>query len=427
MKAERLEVDGDARLLLASQWIAQAADGVMQAALANDLILEPEATASRLLAVTALTLVPYSLIAPFMGVFVDRWARRSLLVYTNVARALLLIGLSFVVRSSVSDAPLYAGLLVLLGIGRLFLTTKGAALPVVFHERQLLKGNSLSGGGGMIAALLGGVLGVVMVGVVETADTLLIAVAAYAASALVARRIADPLAHDLRTDAVLTDEFARIRRELKQGLTEISRRAATRLPLIGIFFVRTLAMMAAFAAIVIIKNEFPDAGDDFGRLSSSALALGAAGVGAFLGALLAPALNRRWSEPQLMIAGFVLSGLGIMALGGLESIPAVLGLTFIGGLGGFIAKVSVDALLQMNLPDHYRGRGFAVYDVIYNMASVGAAALVLVAGEELLREYLIGAGGATLALAWFLNLALRRTAMLTSLEEDRIRDGAPRA
>lgn len=411
---ERLEVDRDARLLLASQWIAQAADGVMQAALANLLILEPEATGSRLLAVTSLTLVPYSFIAPFMGVFVDRWARRSVLVFTNVARALLLLALSFVVRSSTSDIPLYVGLLILLGIGRLFLTTKGAALPVVFHERQLLKGNSLSGGGGMVAALIGGVLGLVTVGVIDTAEALLVAVAAYLGSAAVARRMANPLAHGLRTDTQIADEFARVWRDMSGGVGEVARRAATRIPLIGIFIVRTAAMLAAFAAIVIIKNEYPDAADEFGRLSSGALALGAAGVGAFLGALIAPALNRRWNEPRLMIGGFVFSGIGIMTLGGLESIPAVLGLTFVGGLGGFIAKVSVDALLQMNLQDHYRGRGFAIYDVIYNMASVGAAALVLVAGEEGLREFLIGAGAATLVLAWLLNSALQRTSMLTS-------------
>lgn len=409
---ERLEVDRDARLLLASQWIAQAADGVMQAALANLLILEPEATGSRLLAVTSLTLVPYSLIAPFMGVFVDRWARRSVLVLSNVARAVLLLALSFVVRASVSDIPLYVGLLILLGIGRLFLTTKGAALPVVFHERQLLKGNSLSGGGGMIAALIGGVLGIVSVGAVDTADALLVAVAAYLGSAVVARRMANPLAHGLRTDTQIVDEFARVRRDMNSGIVEVARRAATRVPLVGIFIVRTVAMVAAFAAIVIIKNEYPDAADEFGRLSSSALALGAAGVGAFLGAVIAPSLNRRWNEARLMVAGFVLSGIGIMTLGGLESIPAVLGLTFIGGLGGFMAKVSVDALLQMNLQDHFRGRGFAIYDVIYNMASVVAAALVLIAGDEGLREFLVGAGAATMVFAWLLVSALRRAGML---------------
>lgn len=405
MQMTRFEVDRDARLLLGAQWIAQAADGIVQAALAEKLILEPEATGSRLLAITALTLVPYSFFAPFLGVFVDRWARRSVLVYTNIGRGALLVIMALIVRSASTDAPLYVGLLLLLGIGRLFLTAKGAALPRVFHEHHLLEGNSLSGGGGMIAALTGGVLGVASVGVLETATTLGIAAGAYLLSSLLAAKLMDPLAHEL-TDLDIGRHLKVVWRDLKLGLHEVGRRAQARLPLVGIFVVRTIAMVAAFSAIVIIKEEFPEVGGRGERLAASALALGAAGVGAFLGAVIAPALRRRWPEPHLMLGGFVLAGLGIALLGGIQSIPAVLGLTFLGGLGGFIAKVSVDTLLQAALPDDFRGRGFAIYDVIYNLASVGAAALVLFAEDDL-RIFLIAAGSVTLAFAWLLDRAMR--------------------
>src|SRR5687767_10450293 len=149
--------DHDTRLLLFSQWIAQFADGVINALFANALILEPEGTPGRILAVSALTLLPYSIVAPFMGVFVDRWQRRRLLTGTNVARTVLLVITSVLAHATGSDIPMYASLLLLLGLGRLFLTTKGAVLPVVLHEHHLLRGNALSGGGGMIASLAGAV------------------------------------------------------------------------------------------------------------------------------------------------------------------------------------------------------------------------------------------------------------------------------
>lgn len=407
-----LEIDHNARMLLASQWVAQAADGLVQVVFANELILEAEATGSRLLALSALTLVPYSVFAPFLGVFVDRWARRSILVTTNVSRALLLLTVAFSVRAGEFDVYLYAVLLVLLGIGRLFLTTKGASLPVVFHEQHLLQGNALSGGGGMISALLGGVAGVGLVGVTGPAPTLLASAVAYVAAALLAGRISDPMTHGLRREERLTAAFSRVLREMVEGLREIGKRAAVRLPLTGVFIVRTVAMIAAFAAIVIIKEEFPEASDRFGRLSASALALGAAGVGAFLGAVTAPAFGRRWKEPQVMLIGFVVSGLGIMALGGIQVMAAVLALTFIGGFGGFIAKVSVDAQVQQALPDEFRGRAFAVYDVIYNVASVAAAAILILGQETSLRGVIVAAGAASLVGAWVIGDALRQVGLL---------------
>ncbi|HYO61972.1 MAG TPA: MFS transporter, partial [Actinomycetota bacterium] len=185
----------------------------------------------------------------------------------------------------------------------LFLVTKGAVLPVVIEEHHLLRGNALSSGGGMIAAIL------------------------------------------------------------------------------------------------VIKSEFPDAGDRFGRLSSSALALGSAGAGAFLGAVTAPLIGRRLLKPGLVVSGFVVSGIGIAALGGLRSIPAVLALTAIGGYGGFLTKVAVDAQVQEALPDEYRGRAFSLYDILYNLASVAAAGVMVLGQEVALRPMVLGTGAVTLVLA----------------------------
>ena len=70
----------DFALLLASQGSSQLADGIAQATLASVLVLEPlgQDTPGRILAVSTLTLLPYSLLSPFLGVFIDRWPRRGL-------------------------------------------------------------------------------------------------------------------------------------------------------------------------------------------------------------------------------------------------------------------------------------------------------------------------------------------------------------
>ena len=408
---KELLVERDARLLFGSQWLAQATDGVVQAIFANELVLEPEGDpaeiAARVLAVAALTLVPYSFIAPFMGVFVDRWSRRAIMFWTNVLRGGVLVLVALATALWSGDAVLYGSFLLLLGLGRLFLTTKGAALPFVLHEHHLLQGNSLSGGGGMIAALLGGVAGIGVVAVVSDQISYIVAAAAYVFAGTIAARLSSPMAH--RTEhAPLMESLRGVLRDLGSGLVEIVKRIEVRVPLIAVFLTRTAGMIAAIAAILIIKDQYPDAGDDFGRLSASALALGAAGVGAFLAALVAPRLGRRFTEPNLMLIGFVIAGLGTAVLGGIDAIPAVLGLTFFGGFGGFLAKVSADAQVQRGLPDEYRGRGFAVYDILYNLATVVAAGIVLLAEDNSLRAFLVAIGFLTLLLAAVLASVVRR-------------------
>jgi MFS family permease len=89
----RLLAERDFRVLTSAQFAAQAADGFAQAAIAEELVLDPSGTPSRILALFAFTLLPYSLIAPFLGVFVDRWARRGLLKWTNVLRGVVLLSI----------------------------------------------------------------------------------------------------------------------------------------------------------------------------------------------------------------------------------------------------------------------------------------------------------------------------------------------
>jgi Major Facilitator Superfamily len=401
------------RRLLIAQFLGQAADGLAQAVFAYILVLEPlsRGTPRRILALFVLTLLPYSLLSPFLGVFVDRWSRRALLAWTNICRAVLLISLPLWSGLLPGRLPLYISVLVLLGFGRLFLTTKSAVLPVVLHERHLLKGNSLSGGGGMIAALAGGVLGVELLKVMTPHMGLTLAGFVYGGASVAAIRLSSSFAPQNDHSQSVGKSMAAVLSGLAAGLRAILKRPAARLPLIAIFFLRTIAMVVAVAAILIIKREFPGGGESFGRLNSGALALGSAGVGAFAAALLAPLAGGRFRQAGLIVAGFVVSGVGIVALGGILSIPAVLGVTFVVGFGSFLTKVAVDAEVQHALPDAFRGRAFALYDILYNVASVVAGVLMVGLQHEPFRAVLIGFGLLTLVCAAAIGGAMRRSGM----------------
>ena len=406
----------DFRVLLGAQVLAQAADGLAQAAFTYELVLEPlqSGTPGRILGLFVLTLLPYSLISPFMGVFVDRWPRRGLLIWTNVIRALLLMSLPLWMRAVPGDGELLLGLLVILAFGRLFLTTKGAVLPATLRDRHLLRGNALSGGAGMVAALAGGVIGVGLAGLTPGSGPLIAAGVVYGLAAFLASRLSEPFDHEQVRAVGLFDASKRMVVELLEGLHAIWSRAGARLPLTGIFIVRTIGMFVAVAAILVIKEVYPDATDDSGKLSSSALALGAAGVGAFAAALFASVMGATIDRPRLILAGFIVSGVGIVALGGILDIYAVLGLTFIGGFGTFLTKVAVDAQVQDVLPDRLRGRAFALYDILYNLASIMAGLLMVAFQDVAFRPLLIGAGSLCFVVTYLMAAAMRRAGLLTA-------------
>ena len=171
-------------------------------------------------------------------------------------------------------------------------------------------------------------------------------------------------------------------------------------------------MLVAIAAILVIRDAFPDAGGRFGRISTGALALGTSSVGAFVGALATPALGRRLGNAGLVLVGFVVSGTGIALLGGFADLEALLTLTALGGFGAYVAKIATEAQVQESVPDEFRGRAFSIYDILYNLASVVAAAVLLAFAGASYRSVLLPAGLVTLGLAAALGAAMKRSGML---------------
>src|SRR3954447_5970186 len=98
---------GDFRRLLATRLLSQFGDGVFQAALAGTVLFNPQRAADPLdvAAGFAVLLLPYSLVGPFAGVWLDRWSRRQVLLRANVLRAGLVAVLAALVRAGVAGAP----------------------------------------------------------------------------------------------------------------------------------------------------------------------------------------------------------------------------------------------------------------------------------------------------------------------------------
>src|SRR3954451_23822556 len=89
------------RRLFSVRITSQASDGVFQTALASYVLFSPEdkPDAKAIAAGLAALLLPFSVLGPFVGVFLDRWRRRQVLVYTNLVRLAPVVALAAMIAS----------------------------------------------------------------------------------------------------------------------------------------------------------------------------------------------------------------------------------------------------------------------------------------------------------------------------------------
>ena len=122
-------------------------------------------SADYLLKVVLFLYVPYTLISPFIGVFIDRFARRRVMWWANWIVAAIVAMVAVVVLiplgSQSSEGKTFATLGLILAliaaqsVARIALAVKSAALPDVSSGKDLLQGNGLSQAGGALARSAG--------------------------------------------------------------------------------------------------------------------------------------------------------------------------------------------------------------------------------------------------------------------------------
>lgn len=87
-------------------------------------------------------LVPFTLLAPLAGAVVDRWSRRTVMLVTDLARAVITL-LLLLVHAPGDLWIAYACTILLSSFGAFFEAAKNAAVPNITGDRDLLAGTAL--------------------------------------------------------------------------------------------------------------------------------------------------------------------------------------------------------------------------------------------------------------------------------------------
>jgi len=381
------------RRLFATRLISQAGDGVFTAGLGGYVFFNattyPNPASGA--AAFAVLYLPYSLVGPFAGVFIDRWSRRQILLWSAVLRAAFVALTATLVGSGVSGLPLYAAALLVLGVNRFFLASLSAALPHVVPEDQLVMANGVSPTAGGIMAAIGGLaaIGVHVLtggGQLGSAMTLAAAGCCYLlASAAAATMRRDLLGPDRDPEAARVGgraEFAAITAALTSvaiglvaGVRYVLRRRVPTATLGAIGASKFLYGILLLMAILLYRNYFyaHNANVALGHFSSMVVVPGAVGYGA--AALVTPPATARISKYAWISVAFAGAGIVTGALGPAFTQIGFLIVTLSVNLAAQSVAISAVTILQEEVADSYRGRVFAFYDMMSNVPFVAGAAV----------------------------------------------------
>jgi MFS family permease len=402
------------RQLWAVRLTSQASDGVFQVALASYVLFTPQdkPDAGAIAAAAAALLLPFSGLGPFVGVLLDRWRRRQVLYLANLARLLPVAVIAALIAAGVKGPALFVVVLVALSINRFLLAGLSAALPHVVPRRELVLANSLTPTSGTIAFTMGlglaTALRTVLPGSEPNVQLVLLSGLGYAAAALLALRMPIDLLgpdRDLPPPPVRR-EFGLVVRGLRDGLRHLSERRAAAAGLAVIAAHRFLYGLAVVSTVLLYRNYFHDASDTDAALGGLALAVAFSGLGFLSAAVVTPPATARISPRRWIIVLLATAAVLELMPGVLFTEWGVLISAFGLGLSAQGVKICVDTLVQVGVDDALRGRVFSVYDVVFNVAFVAAAA----AGA-----WVIPANGKSAALVICLSIGYAATAATYAL------------
>jgi MFS family permease len=398
--------------------ISQAGDGIFTAGLGTYVFFNVATypTPAQGAAAFAVLYAPYSLVGPFAGVFIDRWSRRQILVYSGVLRFALVLLTAALMASGNRSLPLYIAVLLVLGVSRFALASLSAALPHVVAGDKLVMGNAVSPTAGGIMAALGGIAGLgvnVATGDTErgAAITVLVAGLCYIASGAVARIMRKDLLGPVREPGQyqrgrITTEVKAVAAGLAAGARHIFSRRGPAAALGATGGNRSMYGILLLTAILLYRNYFYYGAKASVGEGHFTILVTISGIGYFCAALVTPPVTRRLAKPAVITLMLAASAVVTGVLGPSFEQVAFLAIGFCINLASQAVGICATTILQEQVDDEYRGRAFSFYDMLFNLAyaagALVAAPFLPKSGKSAVLIVIVAAGYAVVAAAYWL-------------------------
>lgn len=410
----RLLTGSDFRRLLATRLASQFSSGVFEASLAGFLLFSPtsEPTAAKVALALAVLLLPYTFVDPFAGILIDRLDRRRVLVAASALQVMLLAVLALLMARGDAGVGFYVDALGIFSANRFVLATLPAAQPLVVPTELLTLSNSLATTLGTLVTIAGLGAGTLVRALVGHGDhgVAVIALAAAACYVLTAFAAAGNRRHTLGPPAgsptrTLGAEVAATWVEVTSAARYVAGRREARNSLVAITVHRLCFGFTTVATLLLYRRYFHGGGVLPAGIAGLSEVYAMTAIGYGIAAVLTPLATRRIRKQAWIVWLMAFAAFCEVAFG----VPYDRGWFLLAALGfGLVSqggKITVDTIVQEDVLDHFRGRAFSFYDMLYNGTFVAAAALAAITlppdGKSYTMLGVVAGGYALTAIGYF--------------------------
>jgi MFS family permease len=379
----------NARLLLLVRISGQSGDGLLQTALTSFVLFSPERqnSATRIALAFAILLVPYSVVGPFVGVFIDRWSRQQILLWSNILRTALMLAICLVVLNHGQNALLAALVLTSLGANRFIQACLASSVPHVVTREQLVTANALFPTLGTTSAAIAAGLGIGAqhyFGSSDHANSLLILVgsictlaASLFATAIKPKMVLGPTG----VVSKVSHLFKTSLHDLYIGLKTVRKSTNARNSIYAASLQRFAFGITTIYALILSRTTWSSADKVTSSISDFGACAGSAAFGAFVAAMTSVFLlsepdhagHRVMRQAHLRLASIsaCIACLPIVTVAfQIASLVSVCVAAFTIAFTGQFLKINADTTIQSTVNDAQRGRVFSIFDMLLNGALV---------------------------------------------------------
>jgi len=299
--------------------------------------------------------VPSFFFGPLSGVVADRFSRRTIMIVTDVLRAVVVLGFLFVRRAD-QLWIIYVLTVLQLGLSTFFEPAKTAVIPSIVNDRELVAANAISSVTWSIMLTLGAAIGGVITGWFGTNAAFILDALSYLLSAW--------LIFNVRLPKRPPRERQKLSFAKAIGITDTiegARYVKDRVRVFALLMVKPawglgggiLTLLAVFG-----ERIFP-----VGKSAATGIGVlfAARGIGTAVGPIVARRIAGEGDRRMQITIGiaFLIGGVFYMAFGSATSFILALIVLGVAHMGGSILWVFSTVLLQRSVEDNFRGRVFA--------------------------------------------------------------------
>jgi MFS family permease len=319
--------------------------------------------------VSFMQMVPQLILAPLVGVLVDRFDRRRILAAQFAIQALGLLVLGLFALAGALTVPVIAVTVVLMGVANAFAyPAHSSLLPSLVPIRNLQSANAIN-------SMMGNATRVVT----PTLSGLLIDISGITAALLLGFGIYAPAAGLILLVPLL---LAGVTASQARGPLEPAAKPTVRRDITdAVGYIRTNRLLRAALANDIIPYLFglshmallPAVASDVlnGGASTLGVLYGVGGAGAMFGTLVAGMLSGRNLRGPTIWISMIGFGVGLLVIAAGSSAWLIMPGLFIGGFFQMLYIIQSDTLVQTFAEDRFRGRALAAQSMVNGLMPIG--------------------------------------------------------